>query len=143
MRFAARDSRGVAPPGLVRVLVALGLVVILPTACAGQPLTTVMDKDNNGQVQVPLGGMLVVRLDAILGTGYGWELATVNREVLEPSGPPTIEPTGTPQPGGVEKQVFRFRTLKAGSTSLELYYRRPWEKDVPPQKTFRLRVEAR
>jgi len=36
--------------------------------------------------------------------------------------------------------TLRFEAASAGRTELELAYRRPWEKNVPPIETFKLTV---
>lgn len=39
--------------------------------------------------------------------------------------------------------ALTFRALAPGRTELRLAYRRPWEKDAPPGKTFRVEVVIR
>jgi predicted secreted protein len=43
--------------------------------------------------------------------------------------------------GGVE--IFRFETIGAGTTYLELGYRRFWEEDVPPLMHYSLSIVVR
>ena len=140
---AGRWVTGWTPLAAIRLLAVVGATSLLPAAGAKPPSVRAADRDNNGMVRVAVGGTLVVRLDAQLETGYGWEVAIVDRQVLEPTGTPIVESIHTAQPGVPEQQVFEFRAVRAGSTPLELHYRRPWEKDVPPQKVFSLRVEVR
>jgi predicted secreted protein len=45
--------------------------------------------------------------------------------------------------GAPVTQEFRLRAVSAGMASLTLEYRRPWEHDVAPVKTFQVRVKAR
>jgi predicted secreted protein len=37
--------------------------------------------------------------------------------------------------------VFRFTAEAAGKVDLELIYKRPFEKDKPPARTYKLAVE--
>jgi len=101
---------------------------------------TVSEKDNNGQVHLALGATLVIRLEAIPGAGYGWQVVRNDPERLTPVGTPVYEQSGKDLVGAPEKQVFRFKALAAGSIEMELHYVRPWERGVPPTKTYRLVV---
>lgn len=101
---------------------------------------TVTEKDNGGETCLARGDVLVVRLEAQYGTGYGWSVVKYEREVLEQLGEPEQESPGRGRPGSVEHQVYRFKALAAGSTSLELHYLRPWEKDKQPLKTYKINV---
>ena len=107
---------------------------------SSEETVTVLGKDNGGQVSVPKGDILVIRLEAIPGTGYGWQVVRNDTEQLKPLGKPVFEPLGKDLVGATEHQVFRFKALAPGSTELELHYVRPWEKEVLPANTFRIKV---
>lgn len=133
------------PPVVLFLTAALTLVV--QAHCAPMPNTqetaTVTDSDNGRQVSVARGGTLTVRLEAIPGTGYGWKLVKAAPDQLTPLGESVLETSKEGVPGAREHQVFRFRAQAAGSGVLELHSVRPWEKDVPPAKTYRLEVQVR
>ena len=50
------------------------------------------------------------------------------------------EPTDPPMVGVPGREVFRFKAISAGQETLELLYRRSWETDVEPAKTFSIDV---
>jgi inhibitor of cysteine peptidase len=103
---------------------------------------TVTDKQDKGKVTVPKGGSLVVKLPITTGTGYTWVVAKDNTEQLKPVGKPTVEKPDKPVPGARTTQVFRFDAAAAGTSELTLEYKRPFEKDKPAAKTFRLTVKV-
>jgi inhibitor of cysteine peptidase len=118
-----------------------------PCGCMGAaadrpPVVQVTEKDNGRTVQLTAGAELVLRLHAQLGTGFGWKVAENDARVLSPEGEPGTEREGEPKPGGAEVQVFRFRAASTGSAGLALVYARPWERNVPPAKTFHLAVRV-
>jgi len=45
--------------------------------------------------------------------------------------------------GGAGKEVFTFRTLKKGVSTIDFEYSRPWEGGEKAQWTFKLEVHAR
>ena len=131
---------------IVRRSIALGCCFIglaLPVgANDGGKNVTITENDNGQSIALRKGDVLVVKLSAQLGTGFGWQLAGSNKNNLEPVGSTETESPEKPVPGAVQRQVFRFRWKAAGSSDLELHYRRPWEKNVAPARTFRLTVHA-
>ncbi len=98
-----------------------------------------VDDNNNQDVTVHKNKMLCVKLKAQLGTGYGWSVAGT-ADILSLQGQPDTEPAAKNLPGGAEHQVFRFSAVKAGSGNLELHYIRPWLKNEPPAKKFKVKV---
>lgn len=132
----------------MRTMLALALAVALVTGCSddldigdgGSGSVTVV---GSGEVTLQVDGELKVALAANPSTGYGWEVSVApDPAVLEQAGEPVYEPTPTDTmvvgSGGVT--TFVFRAVGAGSTTVELVYRRPWEEGVEPIETVILDV---
>ena len=49
----------------------------------------------------------------------------------------------TPLVGAGGNETFRFTASAAGTTTLSLEYRRPWETDQPAAQTYTLQVVVR
>jgi inhibitor of cysteine peptidase len=132
---------------LQRALFLAGALALLsgPAARADEAkdkAVTVTDKEDKGKVTVPKGGALVVKLPITTGTGYTWVVAKNDAEQLKPVGKSTIEKPDKPVPGVKTIQVFRFDAAAAGTSELTLEYKRPFEKDKPPAKTYRIIVKV-
>ena len=87
------------------------------------------------------GDNLEIVLKANPTTGYKWEVASVDSSILSKTGTeyrPDVVPKGIVGSGGTS--MNRFRAIKIGKTFLKLIYRRPFEKNVPPVKTFEITV---
>ena len=109
-------------------------------ASAAQKVITVSERDQGRTITLARGTLLEVRLDSAPGTGYRWETA-----VQEPSPLRLIETRYVPladdkRVGGQQTQLFRFEAAQAGEAELKLQYRRPWERDTPPVRTWSLTV---
>jgi inhibitor of cysteine peptidase len=134
---------------LKRALFLAGVLALLPGPAARadeeakdkDKAVTVTDKDK-GKVTVPKGGALVVKLPITTGTGYTWVIAKNNADQLKPAGKPMIEKPAKPVPGAKTTQVFRFDASAAGTSELTLEYKRPFEKDKPPAKTYKITVKV-
>ncbi|MGB8509740.1 MAG: protease inhibitor I42 family protein [Pyrinomonadaceae bacterium] len=111
----------------------------LSGAYAGDKVT-VTEKEAGGKVCLSKGDVLAVRLEAQLGTGYGWQVVKYRSQQLELLGEPEQETPDKGAPGAIEHQIFRFKAQSSGSTALELQYVRPWEKNAKPLKTYRVEV---
>ncbi|MCM2407616.1 MULTISPECIES: protease inhibitor I42 family protein [Anabaena] len=104
---------------------------------------TVNDTNNNGQIILEKDSVLIVKLLATPGTGYSWQMIKNDPDKLKPLGDSVLEPLTDQAPGASENQVFRFSAQSSGSTVLELHYLRPWEKNIPPLKTYQINVQIR
>ena len=96
--------------------------------------------DDGRQAELGEGQVLVIALEANPSTGYGWQVEASDETLLRQIDA-RFEPTSNLL-GAPGKQVFRFGAVKAGQTTLKLAYRRPWEKDASPVKTFAVRVQS-
>ena len=90
-------------------------------------------------VSIPLNETLNLTLAGNPTTGFLWELAAIDPEILaadkEPSYAANSSLTGA---GG--KFTFRFTPRKTGKTAVRLIYRRPWERNVTPLQGCELTV---
>jgi len=118
--------------------------VVTPTQT---PISTpaplnVDDSYSGGQVELSVGQSLVVTLESNASTGYSWSLAQISDEtVLNKTGNKYISPQTTgPIVGAPGKEEWTFLALKEGTSSISMEYKRPWEKDTPPARTFSLTV---
>jgi predicted secreted protein len=59
-----------------------------------------------------------------------------------PQGKPETVPAKKGVIGGKATMIFRFQAV-AGTSDLELHYKRPFEKDKKPAKTFKVTVEVK
>jgi inhibitor of cysteine peptidase len=100
----------------------------------------ITDKDAGKSITLAVGQELTLSLESNVTTGFAWEVAGLNTAVLEQVGEPEYKApqSGLVGAGGV--QLFRFKAKAAGQAELKLNYRRAWEKDVPPAKTFTVTV---
>ena len=104
---------------------------------------TVTDRSNGKDIDLTSGQTLVVKLGSNRSAGYGWT-------VLGDPAPLKLEKTSyhnntksSEVVGAPGVQVFQFIASGAGIANLTLAYRRSWEYNVPPVKTFTLRVNVR
>ncbi len=122
------------------------LCVLLPAAASGRaggaPLSSLSEKDNGRQVRLQPGQKLDVVLFENGTTGYQWQIVSVDGNVLKETAKPDFKlSSGLLGAGG--RKTFHFKAASAGKTELRLAYRRPWEANVPPVKTFAARITVR
>lgn len=96
---------------------------------------------DHGRQMVLNGQMLVINLESNPSTGYGWEVEGLNNKILrqvgvdwKPHKPGLLGAPGTTS--------IRFAGVAAGKVRLDLVYRRPWERDKVPMKTFTVYVQV-
>ncbi len=101
--------------------------------------------EDGQDVKLGQGQELVVQLEANPTTGYQWILAEGGKAILKQEGAP-VYTAKTHSPlimgaGGIE--TWRFRATYPGREVLRFEYRRPWEKDKPPERVMRFNVVVR
>ena len=137
-----------------RVIAALSLVAVLlsaqtkPTSSAkdkniASRAVTVTDIDNGKDIDLPSNETLIVKLGSNPSTGYNWAVlgdpAPLQlQKTSYRKNPKSSQAVGVP---GV--QIFQFSASSAGIANLSLGYRRSWEYNVPPAKSFSVRVNVR
>lgn len=115
------------------------MLAVAPAPAQGPTRAVVVAERQNGTtVELSRGQRLVVRLQERAGTGYSWALAKPINGPLRMTKAETRR--GENIPGAAATQIFTFVPTAGGVGEIELTYRRPWLKDKPPARTYRLRV---
>jgi inhibitor of cysteine peptidase len=122
-----------------------GLFLLLSLAgCktgASAPLV-LTEKDAGTTISLNQGDTLVVALDGNITTGYTWEMLPMNPAVLQQVGIAEVTPD-TAALGAGGKIALKFLAVKSGQAPLQLVYRRSFEQDVAPAKTFEVNVKVK
>ncbi len=113
------------------------------SAAAGSTTVNVGDQENGKDIDLTSGGVLIVSLSSNPSTGYRWAVVG-DPTPLKLQKASFRKQAGSPQMVGAPGvQVFRFSANSAGMATLTLNYSRSWEYNVPPAKTFSVRVKVR
>lgn len=116
-------------------------IITLMTACSSLLKQVSVDASSSGkQIEIAAGGSLAVTLDSNATTGYSWELKGIsNPAILEKTDNKYEAPTsGLIGAGG--KEVWTFKALKAGTTTLSMEYSQPWEGGQKGASSFNVAV---
>ncbi len=91
------------------------------------------ESKNPKVIKVQVGHNITIILKSNPTTGYQWQFANpLDESTLKLiSSEYLADKTELVGVGG--KQVWRFRALKPGETSISFKYVRPWEKNTPPR----------
>ena len=94
------------------------------------------------EVEVPINGFLTVILCSNPTTGFRWsESAQISDQaVLEQIDHVFVPPEAENIVGGAGKEVWTFKALKEGNSTISMEYSRPWEGGEKGEWTFDLTV---
>lgn len=121
------------------ILFSILLLALGSASAAPPPSVTLGEEDSGKSVAVQKGAQLTLVLPQNRTTGYSWQLLSSGEPGLRQVGEPK-ETTESDRPGSGGKISYRFEAVAEGTSALELAYRRPWEKEAPPAKSFRAKV---
>jgi inhibitor of cysteine peptidase len=103
------------------------------------------DTFHGREVALQVGQTLQVSLSENASTGYQWSISPELKNKLAPvfrEREETVQAADGP-PGKPGVRHLTFEAVAAGTADLEIHYRRSWENDKPPARTFKLRVLIR
>lgn len=86
-------------------------------------------EDNGTQIHLQKGDFLRVSLSSNATTGYQWEVVELDTSMLQQIGESEYvspEQTDPPMVGAGGTEIFRFRAVDIGNSSLKLIYKQPW-----------------
>jgi inhibitor of cysteine peptidase len=100
--------------------------------------------DTGKTIKAAAGDIVTITLKANPTTGFIWP------PVKQPKDSPlefksrkyATAATARPMVGQGGKTTFTYRVAKAGKATIALAYRRPWEKNKKPARTFTVTIEA-
>jgi len=125
----------------VVAMVALGLFGCAPAGPSAPRAVSVEESSSGKQVEIAAGGTLTVTLESNATTGFQWELKSVgDTSVLQSQGGTYEAPGDTGAVGAGGEEVWTFKALKPGKSSLSMEYSQPWDGGTKAGQTFDLTV---
>ena len=110
-------------------------------ACPRVSWVRVDASDSGKEVQVRVGGELIVDLESNATTGFQWQVAEISDQTVlgEVSNVYNAPEAGAPLgAGGIER--WTFKGLKKGTARLSMEYNQPWQGGEKAAETFTLTV---
>jgi len=118
------------------------LVALLLASRVNASVVFISQDENGREFTLDRGDALEISLPATSGTGYTWQAEPVAGGFVTPVGEPAYK-LDNAMPGAAGHQIFHFSVGASGTGALELRYLRPWEKDTPPAKIFKIMLIVR
>ena len=135
------------PVAILALMLSLGVFLFVSHPVEGGRLESAGDddvrltvSDDGRQVDMGADQILSITLEGNPSTGYTWMVDQADRHLVRQVGEAEFSPQSS-LTGAPGKLTFRFRMVRAGSTTLRLVYRRPWE-DRPPERTFSVGLQG-
>ena len=119
----------------IEIFVFVLLFSIFLTSCT-KPYT---EEDNGRTINLGIYDPFEIELAGNPSTGYIWDVLSYDSTIIKQVGKAEFEPIDD-KIGSGGKYTFNFQTIAAGQTTLVLIYYRKFEENVPPAKTFELKV---
>jgi len=133
---------------ILMIIISATLLTLLACGSSSTPKQVSVDSSYSGkEVEIAADGLLTVTLESNQTTGFQWELTSISDQaVLEKVDQKYMAPeatqNGAPLVGAPGEEVWTFKALQKGESTISMGYSRPWE-SVPPAKTFTLTVTVK
>jgi predicted secreted protein len=119
--------------------VAIPLLLLGSFNSAGKMVVATKEQ-NQGKIRVVQNSEFQVLLDANPTTGYQWQIVSYDSAIIKFSKEEFLTIINDGRMGAPGRQMFKFKAIHAGSTDLEMIYRRSWERAAPDAERFRVQV---
>jgi inhibitor of cysteine peptidase len=125
-----------------RPLIVLALILVLfsiiPLNCAAARSSIRLNEQDNGRsLDLSCGSILEISLTGNPTTGYSWEVAAIDPNLIKQIGATEFIPANSLRGSG-GTLIMRFQAIHTGNTRLKLIYHRSFEKNVAPLSTFEM-----
>jgi len=107
----------------------------------------ILTDEDETHIRVKSQEQFSLKIESNPTTGYSWSMQKLNEKndslvklIEQKVEEPMDRPDKERRLGAPTYEVFTFEALSPGEASIELHYRRPWEKDVPPLKKQKIAV---
>ena len=118
----------------------LSFIFLIVSFSASEPVSVKLTDNNQGRtVELRIGETLEVELRGNPTTGYVWDIASLDKEILKQVGETEFKQEREGRGVG-GKIMMRFKARAAGETPLKLIYHRRFENGRPPIKTFEVTI---
>jgi predicted secreted protein len=104
---------------------------------AGEPMK-LHENDSGKIVEILVGDDLEVVLPGNPTTGYVWEVSSLDSTVLKLDKSDFVANDKAVGSGGME--IIKLHAIAEGTSVVRLIFHRPFERNVPPLKTFSVTV---
>jgi len=122
------------------ILVLLMLAIALIAAGKQRGITLrLTHADSGSTITLHPGDTLEIVLQGNPTTGYTWEVKPGSEALLKQKGEPEFTPDSKAL-GSEGRMTFRFDVVAVGKGSLVLLYRRAFEPEARPLRTFGIRI---
>jgi inhibitor of cysteine peptidase len=98
--------------------------------------------DADHTVTVEVGQKVRIRVEGNPTTGYRWGVERIIGQAVMQRGNIEYEPASAQIIGAGGEFIVPFRAVRPGSATVVLSYRRPWEKNKPPERTFTVHLDV-
>ncbi len=121
------------------ILISLILLISLFSCSPGN--IEIGESSNGKTISCSKGQYITITLDSNPSTGYSWYVSENSEIGNLKLVSQDFKQQETKKVGAGGRQVFKFKAARKGEATLILEYEREWEKDTPPEKTFKISFE--
>ena len=112
-----------------------------PTATPAHTTVTVNASYSGSQVNLSVGDLLIVTLDSnTASTGFSWTNASISNASAIKEMSRTFKEPDSKLIGASGQDIWTFKTLEKGTSTISMNYSKPWETGVAPVATFNVTI---
>jgi len=111
------------------------------SAAAANPVV-ISENDNGKTITVTEGSDVTIQLAGNITTGHSWSVTSASGKSAKQDGAVTYKSDQSTKLGHGGVFTAKFTTATAGSTTVKMEYKQPWNKNTAPAKTFSVTIRV-
>ncbi len=121
----------------IKLFLFLSIFLAINISCVEQKPLTILDSGKT--INFSMDDPFQVQLRSNASTGYEWVILPFDTTIVKLQGEPDFIADDN-RIGSGGNLTYSFSTVGEGSTTIEMVYKRKWEKPMAEDKTFTLNV---
>mgnify|MGYP000048467396 CR=1 FL=1 len=133
--------------GKAKIIVSISLAVLITALILGgcqAADNTLTEKNNGNSINLKAGDTVVIKLESNPTTGYSWILdEKTDTSIVSAADSEYVQSVKDEElVGAGGHEIFTFKAISKGKTSIVLNYERSWEEDEEPLEIFEIDISV-
>jgi inhibitor of cysteine peptidase len=112
-----------------------------PTATPAHTTVNINVSDSGKQITLNAGDVLTLTLDSnTASTGFSWTNASISNVSVIKEMSREFKAAATDMVGAGGQDIWTFKALEKGTSTISMNYSKPWETGVAPAATFNVTI---
>ena len=106
-------------------------------------VTLIEETTQPNEIKMNKGKVEGIKLPVQMSTGFSWKVVKLGEHLKQVYKPKIVKPSSKDKVGvgTIEYQIYYFKAIDLGKTSIQFEHRQPFDKETPAEKELTVNIE--